>query len=137
MDLVLLALTINYVDDRVAMLEEFRRVLRPRGAVVVSTTHPMADWLRLGGSYFQQGPVSSSLSPDHDWTVRAWRRPLTAVCEEFHQAGFLIERLVEPLPDPEMAAQDPQAFERLSQTPAFVAFRLRPADARRGEPRGT
>lgn len=128
MDLVLLALAINYVDDRVAMLREFRRVLRPSGALVISTTHPMADWLRLGGSYFDQEPVWSSLSPDHDWPVRAWRRPLTAVCGEFHRAGFLIERLVEPLPVQQMAEEDPQTFERLSQTPAFVAFRLRPAN---------
>lgn len=125
-DLVVLALTMNYVDDRLAMLREFRRVLRPGGAMVASTSHPMADWLRLGGSYFDQEPVSSSLSPDHDWPVRAWRRPLTAVCEEFHEAGFLIERLVEPLPAPEMATVDPEAFERLNRSPAFIAFRLRP-----------
>lgn len=127
MDLVLLALAINYVDDRVAMLREFRRVLSRSGSLVVSTTHPMADWLRLGGSYFSQEPVWSSLNPKHEWPVRAWRRPLTAICDEFHQAGFLIERLVEPLPTPEMATHDPQAFEQLSLAPAFVAFRLRPA----------
>lgn len=49
-DLVLLALAINYVDDRVTTLRELRRVLRPDGALVVSTSHPTADWQRLGGS---------------------------------------------------------------------------------------
>jgi SAM-dependent methyltransferase len=126
-DLVVLALAINYVDDRVTLLRDLRRVLRPAGALVISTTHPMADWLRLGGSYFEQAPVESSLDPDHDWPVRAWRRPLTSICEEYREAGFVIERLIEPLPSPEMASRDPEAFDRLRQAPAFVAFRLRPA----------
>ncbi len=123
-DLVVLALALNYVDDRVAMLREFRRVLRPSGALVVSTTHPMADWARLGGSYFTTEPVEGSLNPDEDWPVRAWRRPLTEVCGEFREAGFLIEELVEPRPVPEMAERFPDDHARLEQSPAFIAFRL-------------
>jgi ubiquinone/menaquinone biosynthesis C-methylase UbiE len=49
-DLVLFALAIEYVDDRVGMLTEFRRVLRPTGALVLSRMHPTGDWLRHGGS---------------------------------------------------------------------------------------
>jgi len=126
-DLVVLALVLNYLDDRVAMLREFRRVLRPDGVVVISTTHPTADWQRLGGSYFTVAPVEDSLSPRHDWPVRAWRRPLTEVCREFHEAGFLIEKLVEPRPLAQMAASDPEHYDRLEQAPAFIAFRLRPS----------
>ena len=125
-DLVVLALVLNYVDDRVALLREFHRVLRPAGAVVMSTTHPLYDWQRLGGSYFTVEAVRSSLNPDQDWPVRAWRRPLTQVCSEFRDAGFVIEELVEPRPVPEMAARDPEAYARLEHAPAFIAFRLRP-----------
>ncbi len=126
-DLVVLALVLNYLDDRVAMLREFRRVLLPDGVVVISTTHPTGDWQRLGGSYFTVAPVEDSLSPRHDWPVRAWRRPLTEVCREFHEAGFLIEKLVEPRPLAQMAASDPEHYHRLEQAPAFIAFRLRPS----------
>jgi ubiquinone/menaquinone biosynthesis C-methylase UbiE len=125
-DLVVLALTLNYVDNRLAMLREFRRVLLPEGALVISTTHPTADWERLGGSYFAAESVEESLSPQHDWPVRAWRRPLAAVCDEFSTAGFLIERLVEPRPVPEMAVRDPESYARLEHAPAFIAFRLGP-----------
>jgi SAM-dependent methyltransferase len=45
-DLVLFALAIEYVDDRVAALRELRRVLRPGGALVFSRLHPTGDWLR-------------------------------------------------------------------------------------------
>ena len=128
-DLVVVALALNYVDDRIATLREFRRVLAPSGAVVVSTTHPTADWLRLGGSYFAVEPVEASLSPRHDWPVRAWRRPLTAVCEEFRDAGFVIEELLEPRPAPGMAQRYPEDYARLEQAPGFIAFRLKPAAA--------
>ena len=47
--------------------------------------------------------------------MRAWRRPLTAVSEEFREAGFLIERLLEPRPVPEMAERYPEDFARLSE----------------------
>jgi hypothetical protein len=71
--------------------------------------------------------VTESLSPRHDWPVRAWRLPLTALCEEFHDAGFLIERLVEPRPAPEMAQRYPDDYARLEREPGFIAFRLTPA----------
>jgi SAM-dependent methyltransferase len=125
-DVAVCALVLNYLDERVGALRELRRVLRPQGALVVSTTHPMHDWQRLGGSYFAVAPVEESLHPDRDWPVRAWRRPLTAVCEEFHAAGFVIERLVEPRPSPEMAERFPEHHARLERSPAFVAFRLIP-----------
>ena len=125
-DLVVLALALNYVDDRVTLLREFHRVLRPAGAVIISTTHPLYDWQRLGGSYFTVEAVRSSLNPDQDWPVRAWRRPLTQVCGEFRDAGFVIDELIEPRPVPEMATRDPETYARLEHAPAFIDFRLRP-----------
>ena len=89
------------------MLREFHRVLPVAGAVVISTTHPLYDWQRVCGSYFALEAVCSSLNPDRGWPVRAWRRPLTHVCREFRDAGFVIDELVEPRPVPEMAASDP------------------------------
>ncbi len=101
-------------------------MLVPDGALVVYTTHPTADWQRLGGSYFAVEPVRGSLVSQHDWPVCTWRRPLTQICQEFEQAGFLIERLLEPRPVKEMAARDPESYPRLNAAPAFIAFRLRP-----------
>lgn len=133
-DLIVVALAINYVDERVAALRELRRVLKTSGALVLSTTHPTSDWVRLGGSYFSVERVQESLRRACDWPVRAWRRPLTAICDDFHAAGFLIERLLEPRPAAEMAKLYPEEFEQLEGAPAFIAFRLVPnpaADGRR------
>jgi SAM-dependent methyltransferase len=124
-DLVLCALAIEYVDDRVAALSELRRVLRPGGALVLSRLHPTGDWLRHGGSYFDVRTVEEIWSKG--WTVRYWLTPLETTCEEIFAAGFLIERLLEPRPVPEAAAIDPQEYERLAREPrGFMAFRLRP-----------
>lgn len=133
-DLVLCALAYHYVNDRPGFLGEAFRVLRPGGSLVISTHHPTSDWCRLGGSYFEVGTVTETWS--RGWEITTWRMPLSSITDEFAEAGFLIERLVEPRPEPEMADTHPDAFEKLSTEPGFVLFKLRkdparPAAARR------
>jgi SAM-dependent methyltransferase len=124
-DLVLCALAIEYVDDRVAALRELRRVLRPGGALVLSRQHPTGDWLRHGGSYFDTKVIHETWT--RGWQVSYWLAPLEITCEEIFQAGFLIQRLMEPRPVPEAAAIDPEHYERLTREPrGFIAFRLVP-----------
>ena len=97
-------------------------MLTPDGVLVISTHHPVEDWRRLGGSYFAEEAVTEVWSKG--WEVTAWRVPLTTLAGEFADAGFLIQRLVEPRPVGEMRTTHPEQFERLSTVPAFVAFRL-------------
>jgi len=126
-DLALCALAIEYVDDRVAALRELRRVLQPGGALVLSRQHPTADWLRKGGSYFDRRVVEETWH--RGWQVRYWLMPLQDTCAEFAEAGFLIERLVEPRPAASGEAVDPEDFDKLQREPGFLAFRLIPRPA--------
>lgn len=121
-DIVLCALAYHYVTNRPGFLREAARVLQPDGAVVISTHHPTADWLRLGGSYFEVGTVTEMWS--RGWEVTAWRMPLTQMTAEFTSAGFVVTDLVEPAPDAEMASSHPDTFDKLSREPAFIIFRL-------------
>jgi SAM-dependent methyltransferase len=123
-DLALLALAIEYVDDRVAALRELRRVLTPTGALVLSRQHPTSDWLHHGGSYFEERVIEETWSKG--WTMRYWLSPLEQTCEEIFEAGFLIERLVEPRPVTSGAAVDPVDYEQLHEHPGFLAMRLVP-----------
>jgi ubiquinone/menaquinone biosynthesis C-methylase UbiE len=91
-DLIVCALAIHYASDRAAAFTEFSRVLRPGGAAVVSTQHPVMDWLRKGGSYFQTTLETDIWhTPSGDQPVRFWREPLSAFCAAATDAGFLIE----------------------------------------------
>jgi SAM-dependent methyltransferase len=123
-DLVLFALAIDYVDDRVPVLRELRRVLRADGALVFSRQHPTSDWLHKGGSYYDVKVVDEVWSKG--WQVRYWLLPLERTCEEVHEAGFLIERLHEPRPTEAGALVDPEGYERLQREPGFLAIRAIP-----------
>lgn len=121
-DHVLFALALEYVDDRIAALREFRRVLRPGGALVLSRLHPTGDWLRHGGNYFQARVIDETWS--RGWQLRYWLTPLEQTCDELHQAGFLIERLLEPSPAAAAAAIDQDKYDRLHREPTgFLAIR--------------
>lgn len=121
-DLAVMALVIHHIDDRVRALTEVHRVLRAGGRLIVSTSHPTWDWLRLGGSYFDRALVAETWQDS--WQVRYWRQPLEAWCQEFTDAGFAIERIVEPRPADTMADRYPDAHDRLERNPGFIAFSL-------------
>lgn len=124
-DRVLFALALEYVDDRVAALREFRRVLRPGGALVLSRLHPTGDWLRHGGNYFESRVIAETWS--RGWQLRYWLTPLEQTCDELRQAGFLIERLLEPRPAHTAAAIDRDKYNRLHREPTgFLAIRAIP-----------
>lgn len=53
-----------------------------------------------------------------------WRRPLAAMTTAFAAAGFVIERLVEPEPLPDVRDRDPDADQLLRTEPGFLFFRL-------------
>ena len=124
-DAVVCALAIHYVDDRTGALRELRRVLKRRGSLVLSTQHPTTDWIRKGGSYFDI-KIESDVwgGGGQEWEMRFWREPLTALCGSIADAGFLIERLVEPLPTESMRALWPSDYETLMERPGFLLLRL-------------
>ncbi len=128
-DLVVASLVLHYVRDWEPVLREFRRVLTPDGVVVFSTHHPSMDWrLHSPDDYFAVKQVTEIWSKGSgNFEVTFWRRPLTAMTEAIASTGFVIERLVEPDPSPELEDRDPDAYEVMRTTPSFLFFRLRVA----------
>ena len=124
-DLAVCALAIHYASDRAVVFRELLRVLRPGGALVVSTQHPTTDWIRKGGSYFDVREEEDQwVRGDVTYPVRFWREPLTSLCAAIADAGFLIERLVEPLPAETMRERWPEEWEELHHRPGFLVLRL-------------
>ncbi len=135
-DLVVASLVLHYVEEWRPMLREFRRVLRPNGAVVFSTHHPTMDWELSPDDYFAVRQVTEVWEKGGQaFEVTFWRRPLTAITESISDSGFLIERLLEPRPAAELRETNPEAYELLATSPRFVFFRLAPAPLM-GRPRG-
>jgi SAM-dependent methyltransferase len=122
-DLAVMALVYHHIDDRSSLLFEIRRLLRPGGILLVSTTHPAGDWTWFGGSYFSEERV------DATWGGRFvhsyWRMPLQKFLGELLGVGFVLEALVEPRATETARTKDPSRWAKTHQVPFFLAVRLR------------
>ncbi len=122
--LVLCTLAMHYLRDWVPTLREFHRVLETGGTLVFSTHHPHEDWHLSGDAdYFGNQIVDdyfTGIGP-----MRYFRRPFTAMFDALAEAGFVVERLLEPRPTAGFRDADPQTYEKLMTRPAFVVIRAR------------
>lgn len=121
-DGVVCALVIHHVANRRGLLSEARRVLRPGGWLAVSTSHPASDWRHFGGSYYDEAWVDLQLGSG---SIHFQRATLETFLGELLDAGFVLERLVEPRPLAELQKIDEVAYARLRERPCFLAVRMR------------
>lgn len=126
-DVVLASLAMDYLEDWRRVLKQFRSLLRPGGVVVFSCGHPSFD-----AEYFKTERYFETEQVSCVWTgfgldveVPSYRRPLSEVINSVVDAGFELERFVEPLPTQEFAKADPVRYERLMRRPGFVCVRAR------------
>ncbi|MFF4189222.1 class I SAM-dependent methyltransferase [Streptomyces sp. NPDC001691] len=122
-DLALMALVYHHIDQRAQLLAELRRVLRPGGTLLVSTTHPTNDWTYFGGSYFAAERVR--LSFGGEFALSYWRMTLEQFLGELLGAGFVLEELTEPRATPQAEPIDLRRYEKTHQQPHFLAVKLR------------
>ncbi len=134
-DLVVASLVLHYLRDWIGPLRELRRVLIADGALVFSTHHPTMDaQIHSPEDYFATKQLTEIWTKGTGtFEVTFWRRPLTAMTEAIEAAGFLIERLVEPMPDSELAQRDSASYQLLTTLPRFLFFRLVPCSQANGE----
>ncbi len=126
LDLVLSPLAIDYVENWHAVFSEFYRVLRAPGYLVFSINHPFFDFLDFNSEqYFATEAVSVEYSSLGNVRVPTFRRPLNAVINPLVEAGFSLERLVEPQPTEEFRQADPERYEVLMRRPMFLCLRAR------------
>ncbi|MFB6138956.1 MAG: class I SAM-dependent methyltransferase [Halosimplex sp.] len=141
-DLVLCQLALEHVADWASVFTAFARVLRPGGRVVVSTSHPVRDY--VDAEFFVRDHVLAESADygevervDRDWgedgdpfVVPFYRRPLQAVFEPATDAGLLVERVREPEVTERFAEAAPDhAAHFVDGPPNFVCLRfLKPND---------
>jgi SAM-dependent methyltransferase len=121
-DVVVSALTLHYVEEWQPIFDGFADVLRPGGAFVFSIQHPFDSFRRYdAGSYFSVEQVSREWDSFEDPVeMPAYRRPVSAVFNPLVDAGFALDRVVEPTPLPSFEEKLPEAYETLSREPRFM-----------------
>lgn len=124
-DLVLSTLVMHYVQDLEGEFHNLAEFMKDDAVFVVSMHHPL---LRL--DRFRQVGYRKveKVTAKWDWvndTVTYFRRPFGVIAQAIHNAGLVIEQLVEADPLPEMAETNRGEFNRLMLYPGFVHFVLR------------
>src|SRR5688572_28318598 len=125
-DGILSALVLHYLRDWGATLAEFRRILKPRGWLLISTHHPATEAPLFDvANYFE----TEQLEDYWDWVgrVRFYRRPLSGITSALTDAGFVIDKIEEPLPTEWFRQEKPEAYARLLKHPQFLIIRARPS----------
>ena len=133
-DLAVLYIVLVDLLDYKAAIEAAYRVLKPGGKLVVCNVHPMRSsvpygWINQGGrklfyaldNYTDEGPR------EFDWWGKNFinmHRTLSSYVSAFLEAGFVLERLDEPVPSEEQLAENP-SFDDEYRAPNFIIYVLR------------
>ena len=128
-DLVLSTLVMDYLEDWGPVLGEFRRVLRKQDAFVMSVQHPTIDFIKkLGMKDYWTVELTEVWGKGFGEPVLApsYRRPLQAITDALRDAGFTIDRLVEPRPTEDYRKADPEGYEDVKWRPSFLCIRAVP-----------
>ncbi len=123
-DIILCALALHYISDWTLTIQEFYRVLKPNGILVLSIEHPFNDFIFFkSNAYFEIENVKCTWkgfgSPVE---VNSFRRSLRDCIAPLTDNGFYIDKLVEPMPIAAFEKADPRHFKELSEFPAFMCI---------------
>ena len=133
-DGVLCALVLDYIEHWGPVFQEFCRVLKPGGWLLLSAGHPFGDWLWLSRKYpqFADNYFSTRLFQvewhgfgDPPVPITAYRRPLSQMLNPLAAAGLHLERIREARPTQVFKERDPEEYEYLNREPGFIAILAR------------
>lgn len=133
-DIVLSSLVMDYIRDWNFVFSEFSRILRDDGCFIFSTEHPSTKWEvrddprqnRRPENYFNLELV------DFLWMgfgkavrVQSYRRPLGTFFDCLHDAGFCLDKLIEPQPTEDFKRVNPEDWDKVRRRPSFMCIRAR------------
>jgi SAM-dependent methyltransferase len=125
LDGITCSLALHHIADWTVPLRSFASALRPGGWAVISLDHPFAGMNQQRGAYFDTELISQTWrKADVQVTQQFWRRPLAAVLGAFADAGFKVDRVLEPQPSAEALRRFPDDLRRIVGVPSFIVYRL-------------
>ena len=126
-DVILSSLTLHYIKNWNLVMSEFNRILKVDGQLIISIHHPFMDF-----TVFNKENYFLTELLDDEWNtnngkvkVQFYRRPLSAIITPIIDAGFIIERLLEPMPIEEFKIEHPNTYDRLIKNPQFLFIRAK------------
>ncbi len=137
-DLVASSLAMHYVADFAAVAGQAHRLLGPGGLFVFSQEHPLTSCFTTGERWTKDGAGNklwaniSNYSVDGErlssWFVdgvKKYHRTFSTIVNTLVDAGFVVERLIEPIPDEATLAAHPDRSKDLLHKPDFLVVRAR------------
>lgn len=127
LDIVLSSLTLHYIKNWEPVMCEFRRVLKKEGILVFSVHHPFMDFTAFKKeNYFLSELLNDEWETSNGKVkVQFYRRPLNKIITSVIDAGFMIEKLLEPMPTEQFKIEQPDVYDRLTKRPQFLFIRAK------------
>ncbi len=123
-DIVICALALHYIEDWNITMQEFQRVLKPNGKLIISIEHPFFEY-----NYFKSEKYFEIEAVNCTWSgfgkpiqMHSYRRPLGECITPIVNNGFCIDKIVEPKPVKEFEELDPKHYKELNEFPAFMCI---------------
>lgn len=127
-DFAIAPLMMHYIREWGPALAELRRVLVPDARFLFSTHHPAHEAQRLAADGFDVLYDEVQLVQE-EWDdigcVQFYRRSLNRIADALTDAGFVIERFIEPVPTDGFRALKPDSYAKLLQRPEFLIVQAR------------
>ena len=127
LDVVLSSLTLHYLKSWEMVMSEFNRILKDEGYLVFSVHHPFMDFTAFKKeNYFLNELINDEWQTNNGTVkVQFYRRPLNAIIASVIDAGFTIEKLLEPMPVKQLKTKHPNIYDRLARKPQFLFIRAK------------
>jgi SAM-dependent methyltransferase len=147
-DLIHSSYALPFSADPAKVIADCAALLKPNGTLLLTTGHPLyaGEWLDIGDgedgvflpNYFElEADVRMSMDDKTMNAAQYW--PISQIAEWMHDAGLVIERLLEPapMPIPDMSKQEilekvpydskgwRALYDQLARIPVVVIFKCR------------
>lgn len=124
-DIIVCALAMNYIEDWNFTIQEFYRVLKDGGQLIISIEHPFFEF-----NYFNSIKYFNTEAVKCIWKnfgkpieINSYRRSLESCILPLTNNGFFIDKLIEPKPTKEFKNFDPEHYKELNEFPAFICIK--------------
>ena len=138
-DIALSSLAVHYVEDFDKMLKDINTLLNNNGLFIFSQEHPLTTALKREdywsrddlGNILHYNLTDYSLPGERRtrWIVDdvvKYHRSFSSILNSLIDAGFVIEKVIEPLPDEITMNQHP-SYKKYYHKPDFLLIRARKA----------